>query len=262
MSDLVTGALTQGTGPAQVDSILPVSITSSKTLVPGVDAFVFADPTTGNIELTLPTPIDGVVFEIHRIINGNNTVKAVGQSINGQSNGVTLGLPNQFIILVGDATNNMYRLASHPPSQFATVTRTTDLSFSATTSFVKYTDWETVLFSTPGVLLASITTDDIELANFEADPQAGYRVDFTMNLEAGNNNNCFARFIFDGTVGAPIVIYETARNGLGSGKPVNLNISGPFAVSETGFFRIELSAESANTWTVLDAKLDIARIVD
>lgn len=260
MSNFTKGAdLVSTNGLSQADSIVPVTITASTTLIAGTHRLVYVDPTAGSVTLTLPTEVDGVVFEIIRVVNGNNTVTVVG-NINGQSNGTVLGFSNQYIKIIGDATNSTYRYLSIPPSQFGTMTRTTQEDFSVTTTPTKYNEWETILATTAGVLDASLTTDDFTLTNFEGNPQMGYRCAFSMNFEATNNRTGCARLVFDGTVGAPIILAETCVNSLGTGKPVSLSINGDFGISETGIFRIELEAESSDTWAVMSAKFDVARV--
>jgi len=64
MTALIPGTRLKVTSGVGVDSIIPAARTVSKTLVPGVDEVVMADPTLGLIAFVLPDAVTnpGVQF--------------------------------------------------------------------------------------------------------------------------------------------------------------------------------------------------------
>jgi len=265
MAELTTGADTQGTGTAQIDSILPVIISSvgNTNFIVGTHRVVWFDPTTGSQTVTLPTPTavnHGCIAEIMRIENGGNSVEILG-IINNHTNGVVLGLPNQNIRFMSDFVSGTWRMMTKAPSQFATFQRTTSETFDVTTTYADYNEWESILFGTAGALECNADDTNIDVLSFESVNQMGYRVDFSMTFTASNGKNCAARLIFDGDVGGIQVIEQKGIIGQGGGNFVSLSVNGPYAITETGAFRIQLTGEINNTWTILEAKLDVSRIV-
>ena len=130
-------------------------------------------------------------------------------------------------------------------------------SFPLTTSFVKYTDWQTPFFSTPQRILASLTNDQIELSNLRVGSGGlvGYRVGAQVNFEYTNNRTVQMQLVHsvDGVVAGPVSV-----NADGSGKPVSLQLVRPFAVTAAGNLYLEFSSETAGgTFNVLNASFVI-----
>lgn len=245
---------------SQADSLLPNLVVASKLLVAFVDSLIFVDPSAGDITLTLPTPIvTGQVFRIIRITNGGFKVLVNGASINNFPNGVYMGFKNQVLDIVGDLASGTYRATSPLPGQLAVLKRTSASNFAVTTSFVKYDQWETKEIETLDSLLASTTTDDINVNNFEGEDLIFYKCNFSLNFEGLANRICCARLVFDGTIGGDTVLDENATTSQGPGRPSSLSINGDFKVTETGKFRIDLQAEGNDTWGVARGRFEIAK---
>lgn len=263
MADLTVGTFLASTGTSQIDSLVPSSVTTSKTLIAGTDLFTLADPSLGNIVLTLPPVVDGVIFIIFRVINGFNTVTVSGEDIDGGDSSLVLGLPGQKVTLIGDATNNTYRSMTSSLSAFGTLERTTTDTHSVGSSYGLYDEWETIVFQTPGRLIPSLANDNIDYIHDEinaATPQVGFNISFSMVFEDSAGKNCSARIMFNPTSGSPIQLAETAVFGQGSGKIVSMRIIDQVGITDTGVFYVEVQSEDPDTWTVYNAKLNVSRI--
>lgn len=260
MAVLTNGTDTQATAAAQIDSVVPGAdlTAASINLVAGVHRRRYYDPTAADIMLTLPAPVDGVAFFIKRVANGGNAVKITGQTIDGITGDYVIGLEGGYVELMGNASRNTYDIVNMSNPAIAQLLRDTDsTSFSLTTSFVKYTDWETPFFSTPQRILASLPNDQIELSNLRIGGVGlqGYRVETQVNFEYSNNRTVQMQLVHsvDGVVAGPVSV-----NADGPGKPVSLQIVRPFAVTAAGNLYLEFSAETAGgTFNVLNANFVI-----
>ena len=261
MSKFVAGTpLLAGDNEARAESLLPNLVIATKTLVAFVDSLVFVDPSAGDITLSLPTPIvSGQVFRIIRITNGGFKVLINGATINNSPNGVYMGFKNQVLDVVGDLASGTYRAQSPLPGQLAILERTSALNFSSTTVYAKYDQWETVDIQTLDSLLASTSTDDISVNNFEGEDSIFYKCNFSLNFDGISNRLCSARLVYDGTIGGDTVLAEVSTTSQGPGRASTLAISGDFEVTETGKFRIELKVETNDTWGVTGGRFEVAK---
>lgn len=241
---------------------IPRTVTTSEVLT-STDRVIYADPTGGDIVLTLPPVVDGVPLTIVRVINGLNTVTISGEDINNGDSSIVLGLPSQRVYLLGDSARNTYRLLSTPAAAFGTLERTTTDTHIVSATYAIYDEWETIVFLTPGRLIPSTVTDDISYIHDEvnpANPQVGFNISFSMVFEASNNKNCKARIMYNPTIGAPYQLSETAATGQGPARSTAIHIDDQVAVADTGIFYVELEADSGDTWTVFNGKLNVSRI--
>lgn len=246
------------------DRLEPVSrtITSSGTLTSS-DRVVYVDPTAGAVTITLPPVVDGVPITIIRVANGFNPVTISGEDINDGDSSMVLGLPSQKVCLLGDSARNTYRLLSPPPAAFGTLQRTTSDTHIVSATYALYDEWETIVFLTPGRLIPSTVTNDISYIHNEvnpANPQTGFNISFSMVFEASNNKNCKARIMYNPTTGAPYQLAETAATGQGPARSSAIHIDDQVGLTDTGAFYVELEADAGDTWTVLNAKLNVSRI--
>lgn len=242
---------------------VPRTITASETLTSS-DRVIFVDPTAGAVTITLPPVVNGVPITIVRVANGFNPVIISGEDINDGDASIILGLPSQKTCLLGDAARSTYRLMSPPPSAFGTLDRTTTDSHSVGSSYGIYDEWQTAVFSTPGRLIASISTDDISYIHNEvtlANPQIGFNIAFYIVFEDSASKNCGARLMFNPDSGSPIQLIETAVFGQGGGKVVSMSINDQVAIADTGTFYMEFKSEDPDTWTIFSAKLNVSRII-
>lgn len=260
MSVLINGTDTQATDTDQIDSIVSGAdlTTAAINLVAGTHRRRFYDPTSNSITLTLPTPVDGVTFFIKRVVNGPNTVKITGQTIDGITGDYILGLGATFVELVANAARNTYDIVNERNPAIGQLLRVSDsTSFGLTTSFAKYTDWETPFFSTADRITANITNNNIEIANLRVGPSGlqGLRVECNFNFEYTNNRTVQMQLVhsIDGVVAGPVSV-----NANGSGKPTSLMINRPFAVTTEGDLSIEFLAETGGgTFNILNSNLVI-----
>jgi len=260
MAVLTNGTDTQATDTAQIDSIvsgadLPAAAIN---LVAGTHRRRFYDPTANDIVLTLPAPVDGVAFFIKRVANGGNSVKITGQTIDGITGDYVLGIESTFVELVASAARNTYDIVNANNLAIGQLIRFADsTTFGLTTSFVKYTDWETPFFSTPQRIIANITNDDIEIENLRVGSGGlqGMLIECNFNFEYTNNRTVQMQLVHsvDGVVAGPVSV-----NANGAGKPVSLMINRPFAITTEGDMSIEFSAETGGgTFNVLNSNLVI-----
>jgi len=260
MAVLTNGTDTQATDTDQIDSIVPgADLTAAAiNLVAGTHRRRFYDPTANSITLTLPAPVDGVAFFIKRVVNGGNSVKITGQTIDGITGDYVLGLGGTYVELVANAARNTYDIVNMSNPAIGQLIRFTgSTAFALTTSFEKYTDWESPFFSTAERIIADLTNDNIEIANLRVGPVGlqGLRVECNFNFEYTNNKTVQMQLVHsvDGVVAGPVSI-----NANGAGKPTSLMINRPFAVTTEGDLSIEFLAETGGgTFNVLNSNIVI-----
>lgn len=256
MSVLIIGADPQSTGPAQIDSIVPgADLTAAAiNLVAGTHRLRNYNPTAADIILTLPPPIDGVIFSIKRVANGGNVIRVVGETIDGITGDYILGLEGEFVVLIGNAARDTYDIVNQNNPAIAQLNRATpSTAFPITTSFAQYSDWQSSLFTTPQRIVADLTDDEIGLENLRvpATGLQGLRADVDFTIEYTNNNTIQMQLVHsvDGVVSGPVAV-----NCDGSAKPVSLGIHRAFGVSVEGDLWIEFIGETGGgTFNVLNA---------
>lgn len=242
-----------------IDSLLPALRTSSKTLAPGDDQFMMADPTGGLIAFVLPdaTTNPGVKFWMKRIVNGGNLVTldpAGSDTIENKVGGYTLSLIDEYIGVISDGTAN-WKIFSRDILSISTITATA-ASFIATTSFVKFNGWDTVVFDTPGKLVGNLTTDVIDILEFQGPVQDGYTVNATFGCEFTNNNIVTAQFFANGAlIGQPIPV-----NALGTGKPISIFLFDKIGITALTALELHVKVENAGTINNINAKMQIERL--
>jgi len=253
------GAPLKATGDAEIDSLIPVTRTVTKTLVPGDDERIQVDPTAATVVLTLPDAASnaGVSFFIKRIANGGNCVdlEAAGSDkIDDTSNGYKLSLINEFIGVYSDGTTT-WRIFAKDIFSICTMTATA-ASFVVTTSPVKLTAWDAVVFDTPDKLVGNFSTDVINILEFQGPVADGYNVNVTLGFEYTNNNTVTAQLFINGALtGIPVSV-----NAQGTGKPVSISINQQVAVSSTTTLELHVSAENGGTIDDINALMQIQRI--
>ena len=256
MSLLTPGADSQSTGAAQIDSIVPgADLTAvAINLVAVTHRARNYDPTAGDITLTLPTPVDGVKFAAKRVTNGTNVVKFTGQTIDGIAGDLVLGLVGEYVELVGNASRNTYDIIGILNPAVAQLKRDADsTAFGLTESFVQYSDWEAVQFSTPQRIIADLAGNEIGLENIRVPltGEQGFRADIDITFEYTNNTTVQMQLVHsvDGVVSGPVAV-----NCDGTGKPVSLGIHRAFGITAVGDLWIEFISETAGgTFNVLNA---------
>ena len=190
MAALLVGTELMNISGIGIDSLLPQLRTSSKTLVKGTDQRTQWDPTSGDLTATLPDAVTnpGVLFWLKRVTNGGNAVNleaAGSDSIDGTTNGYTLALINEYIGVYSDGTTE-WKIYAKDIFSIATITATA-ASFTVTTSPTKFTSWDTVAFSTPQKLIGNLTTDVIDILEFQGPIADGYTVNATFAFIYTNN---------------------------------------------------------------------------
>lgn len=232
--------------------------TTTATLVDGTDFLINADPTAGDMILTLPDAATATrsIF-LKRISNGNNTVsiKAAGSdAIDDTVNGYMFSLINEFLELYPDG-GTVWRIKGKDLFAICTMTATA-ASFAATTSLVKFDGWDTDVFSTPGKLIADLVNSNVEVAEFQGPVADGYEVNVTFNCEFTNNKIVIMQLYIGGELaGIPVSV-----NALGAGKPVTLPITQQIAATAVTDLELHVSVETAATITDINALIQIKRI--
>ncbi len=216
--------------------------------------------TEGTGVFTLPTPSAGLNGAIRGIWRTGAFSTTDYISITGFINGINserrIGLVYEYIKFVCDGVTWLEN--GHNIQAFCTPQVTSSATFSLTTGFTKFTEWDTnPVFQTPGKLLWNDTNSQIDVPIVENAIEDGYRINLIMIIEFTNNKIVEGIIAIDGvqTNGTFPV------NALGSGKPVQLQM--PLAVGfPTGSSTIEvqLKGESAGTLTVLSARWTVSRI--
>lgn len=259
MADLTIGTDLVPTDSAQIDSIIPILRITSKTLVPGTDRSVTADPTAGDIVFTLPDAASnaGVVFFIKRVENGGNLVRinaGGSDSIEHRAAGYILSLENEFITVYSDGTT-AWRMGPRDLLSIATIS-VTGGSWTGTTSFTKFDSWDAALFSTPAKLVGSVANDNIAILEFQGPIQDGYTINMTFNCEYTNNSTITVQAYANGSlIGIPFSV-----NALGNGKPITLTIFENVGVSALTDLELHIKLENAGTLTDINAKMQIQRL--
>jgi len=235
MSDLITGSNLQGTGPGQADSVTPVMRTASKTLVPGDDRVVMADPTSGVLTFTLPDAVSsaGICFLVKRVVNGSNHVAiAAGGSdtIDGVTSDFIIGNVNEWLEVVSDGTTDWRvigrRTFAVAVMQYVGTTTTQTL----TTTPVKIDAWNTNGLSTPGRIIADQANNVVGVLNIQNSFLDAYEVVFALTFRYANSVDLDFTAYVNGvatTVGAPSV-------GKGAGTDVHVSFNAPITVLASG----------------------------
>lgn len=259
MSTLNTGADIIASGPAEVESVVVgTKITASLTLEPGIHRHRNYDPAGGDITVTLPPPIDGVPFFLKRISNSANIIRITGETIDRIAGDYILSGNAHRVELMGNVEDDTYDIKNENIPSVGQLARTTSsTTYTPTTSYTKYTDWESAPVETPGRIITDLGNDEIELGNVRltSGPFKSFQSQIDFTIEYTNNRTVEMQLVhsIDGPVGGPVAI-----NCLGAGKPVSLHIDRPFIVTGEGELSIEFKAETGGgVFTVLHANMFI-----
>jgi len=259
MAALIAGTDIKVVNGTKIDSIIPPTRTTSKTLVAGVDQIIQADPTAGEITFTLPDAVSnpGVRFFVKRIINGNNNVNietSGSDTLEGTSNGYSLALLDEHLGIYSDGTAS-WRIYTKDIFSICTMSATA-ASFTVTDSPTKFTSWDTVVFSTPGKLVGNLTTDVIDILEFQGPVADGYTVNVLFSFGFTNNNTVTFQLMINGALaGTPISV-----NANGSSKPVSVAIIEQLAVTVATTLELHITAENGGSITGINASMQIQRI--
>ncbi|HHZ65111.1 MAG TPA: hypothetical protein EYN51_06395 [Flavobacteriales bacterium] len=260
MSVFIKGADIQGVDDAKIDSIVPGAvITVSTLLVAGTHREKYYDPTGGAIILTLPVPADGVRFFIKRVANVANPITVTGQTIDGVAGDLVLGVVNQFVELVGNAALNTYHIVNQQAGAYGSLRRDSDSDFSVNGTFQKYTDFESIVFSTPGRIVANLAADQLDILNLRPDPVKLVTISFNMTFIGTQGDNPLAVQIVHSTQG--VIIPEQATVTRGNNDDVNLSFSIPVLLTANGNLSVELR-EIANVGTLTIRQLEFSASVN
>ena len=249
-----------GIGSNEIDNIIPVIQTVSKTLVPGVDRHVHVDPSGGAVALTLPdaTTNAGVAFYVKRIVDGGNEVKVVaaGSDTIGSAGVFEGHIANrgEWVEYISNGSTN-WQLKNSFVHPYASIQGGAD-TFAITTSPQKLTTFSVNTFTYLGRLVADSANNKITPQNGNL-VQSGFDIKASLNCEYTNNNTINAQMYIDGSpVGIPI-----SETGQGSGKPKTLNIVGTFAgLGAIPDIEMYVWAENAGTLTQNGVIVSVLRI--
>jgi len=242
-----------------IDSLLPQLRVASKTLVPGVDQRIQADPTGGDIDFVLPDAVssEGITFWMKRITNGGNVVSldaAGSDSIEDKVSGYKLSLVDEYIGVYSDGTP-MWKIFSRDILSISTITATA-ASFVATTSFVKFDGWDGTVFDTPEKLVASTSNNRIDILEFQGPVQDGYTINVTFNFEFTNNNVVTLQFFANGA----LISLPVSVNALGTGKPLSITLLDNVGITALTALELHIKVENAGTITSINARMQIQRL--
>lgn len=259
MAVLKQGAPLKITGNAQIDSLIPLTVTATKTLAAGTDQRIQVDPTLGDIVLTLPDAASnsGLEFFIKRTVNGGNIVSldsAGSDTIDDTDVGYILSLINEYIGVYSDGTTS-WKIFDKDIFSICSMTATAQ-SFVVTTSPTKFTSWDTVIFDTPSKLIGNLTTDVVDMVEFQGPVTDGYTVNITFGFTYTNNNIVTGQILVNGILtGVPVNV-----NALGAGKPTSIVIIQQIGITSTTTLELHLSAENAGTINDINAVVQVQRI--
>ena len=259
MAVLKQGAPTKTVGDAQIDTLLPITLTASATLAPGTHQKTQADPTLGDVVLTLPDPATnaGVSFFVKRITNSGNIVKLIPaglDSIDEVTTGFLMSLEQEYVEVYSDGTA-IWKRERQRRFAFGALESTSG-SFAATTTPAKLTAWNAVRFETPQRIVPSTVDNDIDIVDFNGPIQDGYKVDFVMSFDFTNNQTVTAQIYSNGALqGHPVSV-----NALGTGKPVTLSINEPLTITSATQVELHISVETNGTINNINGSLVLERI--
>jgi len=245
---------------AEANSILPVTISSSKLVTRGVEMLSMLDASAGNVIITLPdaTTHSGVWFFFTRSdTNLANYAEVVGD-IN-LSTSLIMGMPNETLILVSDGNKWIVmgrRSFAFGSIAYTNVTPTTQLNVTSTPQ--EFTGWDSNFFSTAGRITPDFTQNHIIINKVDNAVQDGYRVQFDIACEFQNNIQLLFALYVDGVSqqrGSAVV-----GNG-GSEVFTTFNISIGVPAPQPKDISIFVSASSgSNTLTINGANLILEKI--
>jgi len=198
-------------------------------------------------------------FFIKRVVNGNNIVSlntAGSDTIDGALNGYTLSLLNEYIGVFSDGTDD-WKIYTSDLFSICTM-EAAATTFDVTTSLLKFTSWDTVIFSTPAKLVGNLTTNVVDILEFQGATGAdGYQVIVELNFEYTNNATVSAQLFANGAlIGAAPV----SQNAQGTGKPVSIVIIKQIGITALTTLELHVSSENAGTMTIISAEIQVQRI--
>lgn len=237
--------------------------TSSATLVNDVDFNIEGDCTSATVELTLPDALTATrpIFIKNTGLSATNVVKILAKGSDTIEN-----VPNTRPCILASSTEYVGMYPNGTTSWQKNVQRTfTFGSIQATastptisTSFTKFDAWTTNSHSTPDKCEVNLTTNVIDILDFQGPFVDGYATTVTMSFEYTNNKTVTAQLYVNGALtGIPVSV-----NGLGSGKPTTINISDSIRVTSATQLELHIKAETggAATLTLTEAKMICERI--
>lgn len=219
---------------------------------------VLADPSGGSITLTLPTALiaSQKTVIVKRITNGQNavTIAADGvETIDGFQPEFILGNINEHVALYSNGVE--WFVLGRRTFAFASM-ESSGGTFNSTTSFVKFDQWTTNIFSTPGRMSADFANDQLVISTYSGAIQDGYDIVAILNYEGSNNRVSTAQLFFNGVaVGQPV-----SSLGNGAGKPATLLVNGTIGITAAGNFDVRVMSDTADTLTILSASIIARRI--
>lgn len=215
------------------------------------------DPdTNGSDTFTLPTPssaLNGKERWMYRTGGASNFTTITGNICDKVSGSRVIGLVDEHIAF--KCNGSTWLESGHSTLAFATLSQVSSASFAVTTSYTKFTGWDTVIFSTPGRLIADLTDNIIDVLDFDGVVD-GYKLDCTLSFEYTNNKVVTAQIAVDGVpVSTPVTV-----NSLGSNKPVTIVIDQAIGVLAEGEISLLILSETAGNITSLTGRFTASRI--
>lgn len=216
----------------------------------------------GTAVFTLPTPateLNGLKRHLYRTgaFDATDYISITGHIEGNATAERRMGLINEHFKFRCDGTT--WLEDGHNTQAFCTPQVTSAQTFSLTTSYTKFTEWDTnPVFDTAGRLLWNKTNNQIDIPVIESLVQDGFSINLIMIIEFTNNKIVEGIIAIDGvqTNGSFPV------NGLGIGKPVQLQM--PLAIGVAAgtdkTIEVQLKGESAGTLDILSARWTVSRI--
>lgn len=263
---LSPGSMVYATDADHIKSFVPVIETMSKNLVVGVDHFILADATAGNITFTLPAISPGNkngAFFIKRIDTSTNWVKIVrsGADTIDLSTEMILGLPHEWLGVQSDGLATWLRFSQRTFS-IAGMTYANpvpSVALNLTNVYQKFDQFDANVFSTPGRLVPDHTTDSIAVQSIYSPTFDGYEVVFDLCFQFNNNVDVFIELRVGGV--------STGKGTCATGRGANnvftgFNVVVPIAPAAPKNIEVWIRQENAgpNAITVSKANLSANKI--